>query len=498
LFFLLSAPLLFPLGKKEEELKEPRNAEWVLCVTAFDISALPESRKIIGEVFQRSLVGSLDSVSYRIRVAPEYAWYEGRAWARDQGAAAKALAAKREERDKLLFRGDPEWRYRRSLKTIDEEIKKLEEAVRKAASEKPPVKKEPGFRFAQENQNGNFPVPPAAGREYQFCQGQKADAFLAGTVSEYYGRIFISLKLYTAYTGTYIYEDRIIFSPDDIITATDELSGRLSAAVSGAEPAEIAVKTGLPESLILLNRSFAGRGELERREHPPGKVTVEIFSPGYESAQAEAELKSGELTEIAADLRPQDLTPVNIESGGESGLSVYHGAQYMGETPLTLMLPLNRLEHIYAESFQGDALDLVFPIKSPGGLTNSLSDWFSRNQFGGIFGKKSYLDNNKLILYTKPLPLEDNRVDKVRRQYYLAWGGTWLAGIATWMLYGSYQAQYDALRLNPNPGMYDSTLQTSYMAMAGVGLVSLAVLVEFIQMGRYIHIAGEDAPVMIK
>jgi hypothetical protein len=500
LVFLLSPALLFSLGKKEEEPKELRDTEWVLSVTAFDVSALPESRKAIGELLQRSLVDSLNSVSYRIRVSPEYAWYEGRAWARDQGNAAKALAAKREDRDKLLYRGDPGWRYRRSLKTIEKEIKKLEEAMLKAETEKPPVEKEPVFRLTQGNQDGNFPPPPLAGKEFRFCQDQKADAFLTGTVSEYYGRFFIALKLYAAYTGTYIYEDQIIFSLDDIVTASGELSTRLGAAVSGSPPAEIAVTTGLPESVILINRSFAGQGEVERRERPPGKVTVEILASGYESAREEAELKGGELTEITANLRPLSLRPLRVESGEDAELSVYLGAQYMGETPLSLMLPLNRLEHLYTENPRKDVAELVFPVRAPGEGTASLPDLFLQNQFRDIFGKKSFLEGNRLVLYTKPLPMGKDRVDRARRRYYWAWGGTWITGIAAWMLYGNFQSQSDALNFSPNPSkdMYDSALQANYLAIGSIGLVSLAVLVEFIQMGRYIHIAGEDAPEMIK
>jgi hypothetical protein len=500
LFFLISTAFLFPLGKKEEETaKELRDTEWVLSVTAFDVSALPEPQKVIGELLQRSLVDSLNAVSYRIRVSPEYAWYEGRAWARDQGAAAKALAAKREERDKLLFLGEPDWRYRRNLKTLEKEIEKLEEALRKTMSEKPPVEEEPVFHLTQENQDGKFPSPPESGKEYWFCREQKADAFLAGTVREYYGRIYIALSLYAAYTDTYIYEDQIIFSPNEIAGATEELSGRLSSAVSGSPPAEIAVSTGLPESVILINRSFAAQGELERQERPPGKVTVEILAPGYESAQKELELKGGELTEITANLQPLDLGPVQVESGQGSKLSLYLGAQYMGEPPLTLMLPLNRLEHLYAETPQGDAAELVFPVRPPG-ATASLPNWFFQNQLGDIFGKKSSLEDNKLVLYTKSFPTGKDRVDKARRRYYWAWGGTWITGIAAWMLYGNFQSQSDALDFSSSPSqdMYDSALQANYMAIGSIGLVSLAVLVEFIQMGRYIHIAGEDAPTMVK
>jgi hypothetical protein len=497
LFFIISGAFLFPLGKKEEEpAKELRDTEWVLSVTAFDVSALPEPQKAVGELLQRSLVDSLNSVSYRIRVSPEYAWYEGRAWARDQGAAAKALAEKREERDRLLFRGEPEWRYRRSLKTLEKEIEKLEEALQKTVSEKPPVEEEPVFHLTQENRDGKFPAPPEPGREYRFCRDQKADAFLAGAVRDYYGRIYIALRLYAAYTDAYIYEDQIIFSPNEIADATEELSSRLGSAVSGSPPAEIAVSTGLPESVILLNHSFAAQGELERRERPPGKVTVEILASGYESVRKEMELKGGELTEVTANLQPLDLGPVQVESGEESELSLYLGAQYMGETPLTLMLPLNRLEHLYAEAPGGDAAELVFPVRPPDAASLPNRVW--KNQLGNIFGKKSSFEDNKLVLYTRSPSTDKDRVDKARRRYYWAWGGTWITGIAAWMLYGNYQSQSNAFNFSPNQDMYDSAVRANYMAIGGIGLVSLAILVEFIQMGRYIHTAGEDAPVRVK
>jgi hypothetical protein len=127
-------------------------------------------------------------------------------------------------------------------------------------------------------------------------------------------------------------------------------------------------------------------------------------------------------------------------------------------------------------------------------------NWFSQNRLGELFGKQSFLEDNKLVLYTKPLPMGKNRVDRARRRYYWSWAGTWITGIAAWMLYGNFQSQSDALNFSPSPtrDMYDSALRANYLAIGSIGLVSLAVLVEFIQMGRYIHIAGEDAPARIK
>jgi hypothetical protein len=65
-----------------------------LCITDFDYSGLPSDRRIAGEVLTRSLVDKLTAVNYRLRLSPEYAYYEGYAWQQAMGTAAKSLSTK--------------------------------------------------------------------------------------------------------------------------------------------------------------------------------------------------------------------------------------------------------------------------------------------------------------------------------------------------------------------------------------------------------------------
>jgi hypothetical protein len=503
----LSLADIFASGKKEEVIDQPlNNGEWVLCVTSFDVSALPASRRVIGEVIQRELAASLRTVDHRdrIKVSPEYAWYEGYAWSQSRSAAAKALAAKREERDLLLFKGDAGWRYRKNLKALEVNIKKLEEDLEKAAARQPLVAEEPSFRFTAGNDEGTFPAPPAEKGEYQFCKKEKADAFLAGSVSEYHGRIYISLRLYALYTDSFVYEDSIIFSSDDTTLAVNEVSGRLIAAISGSPGAEIAVHTGNEDALVLINNSFAGQGGVARQEYPPGKVTVEIFSENYESAQEEVELKSGELTEITANLKPLNLLPVNISAPGQTGVSVYRGSMYVGEAPLTLQLPADRLEYVFAETGGGRSSKAVFLVNEPipamgrAGEPGPARPVFLNN----LFPPKSTLEgNNDLLLETRvPPPEGQGRVMKARRQYYGAWGGTWITGIAAWLLYGSYTTYVNTYNYGQNisTGMYEDATRALTAYYVSLGVVGAAIIVEGIQMFRYIHTSGDDSPPIVK
>jgi hypothetical protein len=478
LFCFLPAGI-FARGKTEEPEKVPQNAEWVLCVTDFNISSLPPDRRIIGEVMTRKLVDTINTVDHRIRISPEYAYYEGYAWSQTRLAAAKALAARRNDRDILLYRGDPDWKYRKDLTTMDNEIKKLEDALMKAEAEIPLIAGEPVFKFTEGNNSGTFPAPPAAGGEYRFCQNQKADAFLAGEVTEFHGRIYITLRLYMVYTRSFIFEDNIIFSPDDADDAVEEIAGRLIAALAGSIPAAIAVHAEPPDTMVLINKTFAGRGDIDAREHPPGKVTVSLSAENYSPQTVDTELSAGELTEIEAVLLPLDMAEVTVTAPGKTGVSVYRGAMYAGEAPLTLRLPVNQFDYIRLETAGGETAEAVFLVPP-------------------LFG-----EDDTLSLKTKiPLPSGQKRVEKARRRYYWSWGGTWIAGAAAWMIYGLFTAYSDAYQSpynqNPTREMYDQVTTLYYINIGALALVGTAVAHEIFQMARYIYTSTQGAAPIVK
>jgi hypothetical protein len=304
-------------------------------------------------VITRTLVDTFQTLSSRIRISPEYAYYEGFARAQARTTAAKALAAKQDERALLLYRGNANWRYKRELKQIDADIVKLREELARTEAEMPQISQEPVFGLIQANKEGTFPEAPKAGGERRFCQAQKADAFLAGAIREYYNRYYVTLRLFALYTNSFIYEDEIIFSADDINAAVDEIAGRLTAVLAASKSAAVAVHAEPPDALVLINQSFAGRGTVEAREHPPGKIEVEVLADDYQSKTVETTLVPGELTDITVNLQPRQYVEAHFLSQGEGEASVYQGAMYVGKTPLTLRLPLDQLNYISVETAEG-------------------------------------------------------------------------------------------------------------------------------------------------
>jgi hypothetical protein len=397
-------------GKTEEAAAEPIGKEWVLCVTAFDVSALPPSRRIIGEVLAVNLAAYLNDIRSRIRVSPEYAYYESTAHLKARQEAGKRLADKRKQRDELLFKGSAEWRYQKDLKAIDDEIAALKEQYAEADAKIPLVEKKPAFRLTQENTQGVFPAAPKPGGEYNYCATQKIDGLLTGRISEYHGRIYMVVRVYAIYARGVIYEDSLLFSSDDINAVIPEAGGRLVTALEGSPRATIAVTANPEDALISFDGAFAGRGRVEAASRAPGPVEIQVSAPEHAAASLTAELSAEEFAELQINLTPLGSTLVLVDVPDRPDTAVYRGALFIGRTPLELNLTANQGEHIKVETPEGETGSVIIPS-----------------------GKRP----ESAALYPKvAIPLEEGYLDKSRRSFYGAFGRFWIVLPVWWIFRG--------------------------------------------------------------
>ena len=468
--WLLFVPSLFAKGSDDTTETDPLNSEWVLCITAFDYSQLPQVRHIAGDVITRELVDRLNTINYRLRISPEYAFYEGHAWQQSVSAIARSISSKQNERALLLYRGEPGWRYQRNLKRVDDELAKLQEDLALKEAERPLISREPEFKLSQANLAGTFPPPPPPGTEYRFVSSQRADAFLAGEIREFHGRYYIRLSLYTLYTNSFVYEDDIIFSLEDSRGAVEEISARLTAVLSGNKHSVVVVRADPPEAQILINQNFAGRGSVSEREYPPGRIVIAVAAEGYNPQTVETELGAGELTEISVNLSPLLYADVDISTLSGIPAAVYQGALYVGEAPLTLRLPIDYLSYVMAETKEGDQAKIVFTMPDMPDESFDLS-----------------------LRMRTPLPSGQNRVNKARSRYYWAWGGTWITGIAAWMTYGMFNGQREVLPMSSSQDFHDSTQQMYYVSTGAIIAVGAVAAYHLFELVRYLHVATDKA-----
>jgi hypothetical protein len=477
LFLLL---LLFPLthalfAKGSGEETEVQKEEWILCISQFDGSSLPENKATVSNMVMRKLTESLSAINYRTRVSPEYAYYERIAWEKDRLNAAKALADKQSERSLIVYKGDADWKYRRDMKKTDAEIEELRIALMEVEKNVPIVDREPVFAITADNLELKFPDAPKKGGEYKFCIDGKADAVLTGSIIDFYGRFLVTVKLYTIYTQSFAWEDSIVFSPDDIDEAMEEITRRLVIVLSGNKPAIIALKTNPEDALVLINNSFSGRGESSMLEYPPGKVTITATAPDHESLTFDTELFPGELSLFGINLKPIEYG--NVDITGDIG-SLYQGALYAGETPLSLRLPMNKMEYLELES----------PDNAKGTF---------------VFQTPEYAEFNQSLFLPSSVPLEKGKVDKVRRMYYWAWGGTWITGIAAWLTYQYFLNSNSAVAHSYNTTgenddrFFDNNRRMYNISRGALITVGSALILDIIFMSKYLYTANKGSmPVM--
>lgn len=503
LYFCFSASSLFSLGagdgakEAEQQIRDP---VWTLTITAFDTSALSPSNAALAQNIMRDLAGYIGKVSYRLRVSEEYAHHEGLARRTDLAAAALALVNKRNERDRLIYRGEQKWKYRRDVKAIEAEIKKLEEDYRTIQTAEILIETEPEFTLSTQNLEGLFPAPPAAGEEAQFCRNQKLDALIVGTMSEYHDRIYVTHKLYVAYLDSYVFQDSILFSSEGMTEAIEEFAGGITLAITGLDPADLRISTQPEEAQVFLDYAYAGRGEISSPGRSPGTVILEVFADNHEGVMAELDLKGGELAEVQVNLRPVETSALNITVPGAEEAAVYRGSLYMGQTPITVDLPAGVLEYVFVETPGAEEAKAIFLSPSPDALPPAIRTGRKGGLFAGFFPSGASLDGNNLSLVTGlPYDPKEGRVDKTRRGSYWAWGGVWVSAISAWLINGHYNSVVNAYNNNPNrtEEFYNKAVQLRTIDYVGVGLVCTAVVLDIIQMIRYINTAGKDAPVFV-
>jgi len=468
LLFLSLNSFLFANGGADSNADAvTHNNEWVLCITEFNTLLSGDKTNITG-IAARELKEKFSAISFHTRISPEYAYYEEYAWAKSRSAAAKSLAVKTEERSRLIFQGEPDWKYRQNIKRAENEIEKLRTALEEIDSNAPLINNEPVFKLASGNMDLVFPKAPDPGGEARFCASQKADAILFGAISDFHGRYFLSVRLFTLYNRAFVWEDSVIFSHDDLSGALDEIIKKLVIILSGNRPAALVIKSQPEETLLLVNRAFAGRGETELAEYPVGKITVTASALNYETISLETELKSGELTEINIKLNPVEYGEFEV-SADTSG-NLYHGALYIGKAPFTLRLPVNSFQYIEMSANNGNKGSIVFQ-------TPDAQDYY--HSMAVKTGK----------------PLQKGRVEKERKIYYWAWGSQWITGIAAWIGNWTFESAYYAFAVSTGRSQADfinEKPELFYFRTGSIIAFGVASAFGIYQMIRYIVVSSRD------
>jgi hypothetical protein len=204
----------------------------------------------------------------------------------------------------------------------------------------------------------------------------------------------------------------------------------------------------------------------------PGTVTITASAPDYESLTFETELHPGEYTDI--DIRLWPVEYGNVEISGFTFGNVYHGALYAGEAPLTLRLPVSQMNYF----------ELLPPDNSRGTV---------------VFQMPAESDYNNFILLNTVMPSPRGSLENARRNFYWSWGGTWITGIAAWLIYQSYVGIHNGNIINYNQtgvyneGFYNSNTRMKNISTGAFVTLGIAAAFDLFFLGRYIYLANRGS-----
>ncbi|MDR0410303.1 MAG: PEGA domain-containing protein [Spirochaetaceae bacterium] len=466
----------------QETKPAPVNDTWTLCITEFDISSLPQGRAVTAQIIMRYMLENIRSMDTRLWTSPEAAYYNNTARRKAESAAAKALRDKQAERDKLIFAGETERKYKQNLKKIDDELAVLRYNLEKAEAVPVTVAVSPAAKLTADNYNGIYPAPPAPGQEYYFCSAQKADAFLSGKITEYFGRIYLEIFLWSIYARKITYQDSIIFSPEDMKEGVGEISDKLFDYISGFLPAWLRVKAEPEGSIIVIDDYVAGESATEAIDFTPGTVSVTAFRQNYMTFKADVDLREGELADVTIELTPVPSSEFDVTlkdegnavslTGEETltagGASVYDGALYVGETPLKMSAPFNEPKSLSVETPDGRVAQSVFHV------------------------------SEEPIVFNPAFPPPEDRVSVARKKFYSAYGRFWIAlpfAILGMGLNSTMSTVYNSTG-DPSIGQQRDIV---YWVSNGLSVAAGLFLAEsFYRIGRYVWEASKETSLLLK
>lgn len=154
--------------------------------------------------------------------------------------------------------------------------------------------------------------------------------------------------------------------PHEIGTAFERLSTAITTAVAGTELAAITAEVFDPSyqpfatAELFLNDRLIGVGRVREEALIPGRYNVRARGPGGVQRVTTLELRPGENREVSLILprAGEDLILLTTEP---SGVEVYRGARFVGQTPLFVPRPI--YEQVYTFSARGffDSRAIVGP-----------------------------------------------------------------------------------------------------------------------------------------
>jgi len=351
--------VIFPFFVEATGTKEQKTvaadpvSDWIVGVSAFDSTSSSDTKHAdsLGDLVYAALLSAK---------VHRFSEIEGEAYRKKLrnariAAALKALETARNTRDALLFKGFPEWQYDKEATKADLALAQAETGLQEASEFNPEYTLDRPIKAFSDNKSGLFLPAPKAGTEQALCETKKLDALLLGKVEDYFGRTFVSVRLYSALLDADIWSWETLFGPEDRQTVLDEIKARARAAASGLNSAAFSIRTDTPEADIFIDGILVGQGSAGPLEHDPGPLRLGLRAEGHANLEASIELNADEHARIDLRLAAMPMSEIFISANDAMGNPTVPDAQlrldslFVGTTPMRVDVPLGKWYYLEAE-----------------------------------------------------------------------------------------------------------------------------------------------------
>lgn len=187
-----------------------------------------------------------------------------------------------------------------------------------------------------DNLAGNFPEVGKAGPA-NVLSGKAIDLLVYGSAENSSGYVSLSLHGYDTALGQELFSWRDYSDPDDPLPLAEEIAGRLSAWVAGADYARVAIAIDPPSAYLLADGHLLGANERTLYLFDSGILHLAAALPGHEAKLLDFPYSPGDRKSVGLVLDPIPSGSVSV-STQPAGASLSLNGLPFGPSPSTAEL----------------------------------------------------------------------------------------------------------------------------------------------------------------
>ncbi len=342
-FLLLSVCAGGSLFAADATLSIPQDTRenWTIGVSEFDTSGVPAEYTYLASSIPQLLLGNLQALSDHTLSSEEQ---EARAKEVLQAAvidAGKKLSTLIGQRDQLLFSTSDIVTRPKQYSSLDSQIETARRRLVFLQGLEPSavqVKAVKPIQYWSGHQEGKL-LPSPAGRPAALAAADSLQSVVFGTISVQAGLAYLDIYGYNSVLDRVDYHKSYAGRPEELYDwvsfATEELAGYLL----GRDWASLQIQTAPSSAAIEVDGTLVGYGKAELKYIKPGKHTISVAEAGYARKEQTVDLSPSKTDSVTV--------PLGEPTGGKSSIDstpaaadVYVGSLWVGQTPLTVPLPI--------------------------------------------------------------------------------------------------------------------------------------------------------------